>query len=69
MSLLAELRQGLDDYARRNGYNYKFLLTIAAPCGADNYNRLHVQEMDRYLDIWNMMAYDFGELHHPGIRS
>ncbi|KAI5889332.1 glycoside hydrolase family 18 protein [Schizophyllum commune H4-8] len=59
VSLLAELRQGLDDYARRNGYNYKFLLTIAAPCGADNYNRLHVQEMDRYLDIWNMMAYDF----------
>ncbi|TRM70077.1 glycoside hydrolase family 18 protein [Schizophyllum amplum] len=59
VSLLAELRQGLDDYARRNNYNYKFLLTIAAPCGVDNYNRLHVMEMDRYLDIWNMMAYDF----------
>lgn len=36
---------------------------IAAPCGPDNYKKLFVGEMDRYLDFWNMMAYDFCELH------
>lgn len=34
-------------------------LQIAAPCGPDNYQKLHVPEMDRYLDFWNMMAYDY----------
>ncbi|KII92909.1 glycoside hydrolase family 18 protein [Plicaturopsis crispa FD-325 SS-3] len=59
VELLKELRQGLDAHARNRGYNYKFLLTIAAPCGPDNYQKLHVKEMDQYLDNWNMMAYDF----------
>ncbi|CAL1707582.1 unnamed protein product [Somion occarium] len=59
VDLLRELRHGLDEHARRKGANYKFLLTIAAPCGPDNYKKLHVAEMDRHLDFWNMMAYDF----------
>ncbi|OBZ68201.1 Endochitinase B [Grifola frondosa] len=57
--LLKELREGLDAHAARKGIDYKFLLTIAAPCGPDNYKKLLVREMDRYLDFWNMMAYDF----------
>ena len=40
---------------------------IAAPCGPQNYHKLHVAEMDRYLDFWNLMAYDYGKtrLSHP----
>ncbi|KAJ6586930.1 glycoside hydrolase [Mycena vulgaris] len=57
--LLRELRHGLDEHARAKGADYKFLLTIAAPCGPDNYQKLKVKEMDKYLDFWNMMAYDF----------
>ncbi|GLB37065.1 putative glycosyl hydrolase 18 family protein [Lyophyllum shimeji] len=59
VALLRELRTALDQHARAKNANYKFLLTIAAPCGPDNYKKLHIAEMDRYLDFWNMMAYDF----------
>ncbi|GBE81093.1 Endochitinase B [Sparassis crispa] len=59
VELLRELREGLDAHARRKDISHRFLLTIAAPCGPDNYKKLHVSEMDRYLDFWNMMAYDF----------
>ncbi|KAJ6625638.1 glycoside hydrolase [Mycena sp. CBHHK59/15] len=59
VALLRELRHALDEHARAKGADYRFLLTIAAPCGPDNYQKLKVREMDRYLDFWNMMAYDF----------
>lgn len=58
-ALLRELRAGLDHHAQMKGIYHRFLLTIAAPCGPDNYQKLHVREMDQYLDFWNMMAYDF----------
>jgi chitinase len=32
---------------------------IAAPCGPENYRKLHVREMIPLLDFWNLMAYDF----------
>jgi len=66
VSLLKELRAGLDAHATKTGSNYKYLLTIAAPCGPDNYQKLHVAEMDKYLDFWNMMAYDY---NGPGFSS
>ncbi|KAH7904509.1 glycoside hydrolase [Hygrophoropsis aurantiaca] len=59
VALLRELRAALDQHARNKGINYRFLLTIAAPCGPDKYQLLHVHEMDQQLDFWNMMAYDF----------
>nr|GAT56375.1 predicted protein [Mycena chlorophos] len=57
--LLRELRHALDEHARNKGADYRFLLTIAAPCGPDNYSKLMVKEMDRSLDFWNLMSYDF----------
>ncbi|KAG2136242.1 glycoside hydrolase superfamily [Suillus cothurnatus] len=59
IDLLRELRAGLDHHAQMKGIYHRFLLTIAAPCGPDNYQKLHVREMDQYLDFWNMMAYNF----------
>ncbi|KLO14596.1 glycoside hydrolase [Schizopora paradoxa] len=58
-ALLREMREGLDRHAQRKSADYRFLLTIAAPCGPDNYKKLHAAEMDRYLDFWNLMAYDY----------
>lgn len=59
ITLLKELREALDMHAVNTGRNYKFLLTIAAPCGPDNYKKLHAGDMDKYLDFWNLMAYDY----------
>ncbi|KAL0057133.1 Chitinase 4 [Marasmius tenuissimus] len=59
VSLLKELREALDRHANQKGCNYRFLLTIAAPCGPQNYEKLHIRAMDQYLDLWNMMSYDF----------
>ncbi|THV05045.1 glycoside hydrolase family 18 protein [Dendrothele bispora CBS 962.96] len=59
VDLLRELREALDRHASSKGANYRFLLTIAAPCGPQNYEKLHIKAMDQYLDFWNLMAYDF----------
>jgi len=59
VQLLKELREGLDKHSQDQGNQYHYPLTIAAPCGPSNYEKLHVAEMDRYLTFWNLMAYDF----------
>ncbi|KAF2144400.1 glycoside hydrolase family 18 protein [Aplosporella prunicola CBS 121167] len=65
--LLRECRQALDAYAdelaRRQqqgqGLRPRFLLSIAAPAGPQNYQRLHLAAMAPLLDFINLMAYDF----------
>ncbi|KZS94370.1 hypothetical protein SISNIDRAFT_453272 [Sistotremastrum niveocremeum HHB9708] len=59
VALLKELREALDRHAWEQGHNHHFPLTIAAPCGPSNYEKLHAREMDQYLTFWNLMAYDF----------
>jgi len=59
VELLKEMRIELDKHSQKYGNGCKFILSIAAPCGPDHYRKLHVKAMDRYLDFWNLMAYDF----------
>ncbi|KAH9485400.1 Endochitinase B1 [Psilocybe cubensis] len=59
VALLKELRAALDKHQAKKGPGCKFLLSIAAPCGPENYKKLRVKEMDISLDFWNLMAYDF----------
>ncbi|KAK6336070.1 Endochitinase 1 [Orbilia brochopaga] len=59
VDLLRELRSALDAHAAKKQAAYRFLLTIAAPCGPANYQKLHIKPMDEVLDFWNLMAYDF----------
>ncbi|KAH7394065.1 glycoside hydrolase superfamily [Phaeosphaeria sp. MPI-PUGE-AT-0046c] len=67
LSMLREVRRAMDDYAdylgRDKGYAAEarphFLLSIAAPAGADNYEKLPLRAIAETLDFVNLMAYDY----------
>lgn len=56
VELLRELRWGLDNLQAKLGGFGRFSLTIAAPCGAQNYDKLYLREMDQVLDFFNLMV-------------
>lgn len=63
VALLHELRQGLENLARSKGAPAgQYQLTVAAPCGNEQMQILHIREMDQVLDFWNLMAYDVSQL-------
>ncbi|PKS04943.1 hypothetical protein jhhlp_008309 [Lomentospora prolificans] len=59
VELLRVCRQALDEYSKTLPNPYHFELTVASPCGTENYQRMDLRGMDQYLDFWNLMAYDY----------
>lgn len=57
--LLQETRAALDRHAATLPHRPHFLLTVACPAGPQNYEKMHIAEMDHVLDFWNLMAYDY----------
>lgn len=80
VALLRETRSALDQYSHRSNGGRRLLLTTACPAGRNNYEKLRIAEMDQYLDLWNLMAYDYAgawdghsghqaNLHHKGSNA
>jgi chitinase len=57
--LLQAVRAELDKLAAASAPGYHFMLTIAAPAGPQNYNKLLLGQMASVLDYFNLMAYDY----------
>ncbi|KAK1754872.1 glycoside hydrolase family 18 protein [Echria macrotheca] len=57
--LLQACRAALDAYAAQHAPGYHFQITVASPAGAQHYNAMDLSGMDRYVDAWHLMAYDY----------
>ena len=74
MKLLEAVRKALDDAANAIQES-PYLLTIACPAGSSKYQQLPVQEIDKQLDFWNLMSYDYAgpdsgySRHHANLYS
>ncbi|CAG8778690.1 28145_t:CDS:2 [Gigaspora margarita] len=58
VTLCKEFRHEMDKYAEKIGEQNPFLLTVAVPCGPDQYKKLCLKDMSKYLDFFNLMSYD-----------
>ncbi|CAE7219908.1 unnamed protein product [Rhizoctonia solani] len=59
VALLKDTRAGLDAYAKSKGDTVPYELSASVPAGAQNYQNLKVNDMNKYLTHWNLMAYDY----------
>lgn len=61
VALLAEVRKELDAYSQQldASRGHHFEITVACPAGSQNFTKMDIRGMDRYLDFWNLMAYDY----------
>ncbi|KYK55524.1 endochitinase [Drechmeria coniospora] len=59
VQLLEACRKELDDFATKHRQKYHYLLTVASSAGPNTYNVMDLKGMDRFLDAWNLMAYDY----------
>ncbi|KAH7146557.1 glycoside hydrolase superfamily [Dactylonectria macrodidyma] len=57
--LLQAVRNELDSYAAQYASGHHFQLSIAAPAGSTNYEKLHLTELGNILDHVNLMGYDY----------
>jgi len=53
------VREALNKAQQKRGGHTHFLLTVACPAGPQNFQKMKIKDMDRYLDFWNLMAYDY----------
>ena len=59
VKLLQGIRDELDDYASTLEGNAHFLLTGAFPAGPQHYRWIKFPEIDKIVDYWVLMAYDY----------
>jgi len=57
--LLQAARDALNIYGLSLEVPYYLQVSVAAPRGAFNNQKLHLSDMDQYIDFWNLMACDY----------
>lgn len=65
VKLVAACREAFDRYSFHNHLHYRFLVTVASPAGAANWKFVDLPRMDRYVDIWHLMSYDYSGVWNP----
>ncbi|KAI1416055.1 glycoside hydrolase family 18 protein [Hypoxylon sp. FL1857] len=59
VKLLEACRHAFDRYSLLHGVRYRFTISVASPASPQNYEKLDLAAMNRYVDTWNLMAYDY----------
>lgn len=59
VKLLEECRHEFDKYSLLNGIKYRFSISVASPASPGNYEKLDLAAMNKYVDSWHLMAYDY----------
>ncbi|KAI0135550.1 glycoside hydrolase family 18 protein [Daldinia grandis] len=59
VKLLQACRQAFDRHALLHGIRYRFTISVASPASPQNYEKLDLFAMNRYVDSWHLMAYDY----------
>ncbi|KAI1383236.1 glycoside hydrolase family 18 protein [Hypoxylon trugodes] len=59
VKLLEACRHAFDRYSLLHGLRYRFTISVASPASPQNYDKLDLVGMNRYVDNWNLMAYDY----------
>ena len=57
--LIQSVREALDAYGSSLNPPYHFQLTVASPAGPTNYQKMHIADMNKFVDFWNLMAWDY----------
>ncbi|KAI2629709.1 glycoside hydrolase family 18 protein [Hypoxylon sp. NC1633] len=59
VKLLEACRYAFDRYSIDNNLKYRFAISVASPASPVNYNKLDLAAMNKYVDSWHLMAYDY----------
>ncbi|KAI1143463.1 glycoside hydrolase family 18 protein [Hypoxylon sp. FL0543] len=59
VKLLEACRRAFDRYSLLHGIRYRFTISVASPASPQNYEKLDLAAMNKYVDTWNLMAYDY----------
>ncbi|KAI1455695.1 glycoside hydrolase family 18 protein [Annulohypoxylon moriforme] len=59
VKLLEACRHAFDRYTLLHGLRHRFTISVASPASPLNYEKLDLTGMNKYVDIWNLMAYDY----------
>ncbi|KAI1118883.1 glycoside hydrolase superfamily [Nemania sp. NC0429] len=65
VKLVAACREAFDRYSFYNHLSYRFLVTVASPAGPTSWKFVDLARMNRYVDIWHLMSYDYTGSWNP----